>query len=223
MTVAQAEAAVASAQLQLTNAQLARDRATLVAPATGVLAELPWKVGATASPTDVVSVITTDTRQVAVDIAETTIRTVEVGQPVQVTSANGTSAPGTVTAIGLEPTPGSTSYPVTISIDAQGATFVPGTTASVVITTASAADTVVVPVSAVTLLDGSNGTVSKVGADHRATTQRVSVGVVGATTVQITDGVEAGDRIVLSDTQEAIPSSTTAQRINGGSNPDRRQ
>ena len=35
---------------------------------------------------------------------------------------------------------------------------------------------------------------------------------------EITDGVEAGDRIVLSDTQEAIPSSTSAQRINGGSN-----
>jgi hypothetical protein len=35
---------------------------------------------------------------------------------------------------------------------------------------------------------------------------------------EITDGVEAGDRIVLSDAQEAIPSSTNAQRINGGSN-----
>ena len=35
---------------------------------------------------------------------------------------------------------------------------------------------------------------------------------------EITDGVEASDRIVLSDAQEAIPSSTNAQRINGGSN-----
>ena len=35
---------------------------------------------------------------------------------------------------------------------------------------------------------------------------------------EITDGVVAGDRIVLSDGQEAIPGSTSAQRINGGSN-----
>ena len=40
----------------------------------------------------------------------------------------------------------------------------------------------------------------------------------GAPMPEITDGVEAGDRIVLSDTHEAIPSSTNAQRINGGSN-----
>lgn len=217
MTIAQAQAAIAAAQLDLTSAQLARDQSTLVAPVSGTLATMPWAVGDTATASETVTVIATGSVQVTVSIPEATIRNVKVGQSAQVTSATGTVSEGTVSAIGLLPssTSSTVTYPVAVAAPLPG--LVAGTTATAVITTAAATDAVIVPLSAVTLTGVRSGTVSVLGADGKANTTQVAIGVVGATQVQVTQGLGAGTQVVLADTTQPIPTDTNIRFRTGGS------
>lgn len=218
-TVAQAEAAMAGAQLDLTNARLALDGATLVAPASGVLTALPWTVGGTASTSDVATVSSPGGRQLTIDVAEAAIGTVKVGQDAVVTSATGTQSQATVGRIGVLPSSTSGSavtYPVTLVVRQPGDGLAEGTTASVLLTVASAQDAVLVPVSAVTLTSTTEGTVTTLGADGQVSATRVGIGVSGATQVEITDGLAAGTTVVLADISAAIPTSTSGFGANRG-------
>ncbi|HQK95741.1 MAG TPA: hypothetical protein PLD23_19745, partial [Armatimonadota bacterium] len=79
-TVAQAEAALEEAELTLTNAELALERATLKAPATGVLTALPFTVGQTAGADDQATVRTTDAVSVTIEVPGQAPVTVYVDQ-----------------------------------------------------------------------------------------------------------------------------------------------
>lgn len=217
-TVGQAEVAVESAQHDLTTAQIALDQATLLAPMTGTLTSLPWSVGDTASTGDVATVTARDATRMTIEVAESAIASVAVGQAAVATSTTGTETPGKVSSIGLLPSESSTSsvtYPVTVVVQQRGDGLAEGTTASARVTVASAADAVIVPMSAVTLTGLTEGTVTVLGAGATTSTARVSLGVRGGTHLEITGGLNAGDTVVLADTSAAIPTSTSTLRIGG--------
>jgi len=204
--------AVESAQHDLTTAQIALDQATLLTPMTGTLTSLPWSVGDTASTGDVATVTAGDATRMTIEVAESAIASVAVGQAAVVTSTTGTETPGKVSSIGLLPSESSTSsvtYPVTVVVQQRGDGLTEGTTASARVTVASAADAVIVPMSAVTLTGLTEGTVTVLGAGATTSTARVSLGVRGGTHLEITGGLNAGDTVVLADTSAAIPTSTT--------------
>lgn len=201
-------------------AQANLTRATLLAPASGTLVSLPWSVGDTASASDAITVRTTGSAQVVVDIGESSIGLVKVGQDATLTSATGTTAAGSVSQISLLPTSDtSATWAVTIQMDDPSAGMGVGTAATAVITVAEAQNAVLVPVSAVTLTSSTQGTVGTLAADGSLTTTRVTLGVRGDTLVQVTEGLAQGDTVVLADTSEAIPTNTTANRFtrNGSS------
>ena len=146
-------------------------------------------------------------------MTDTQVRQLKTGQAAEVTSAGAEHArAGTVTAIGAVPdtSSGSTTYPVTITLGRRNLDLPSGATASVAVVVGTATDVVIVPASAVrsgsvTVLDG--GT---------ATATRVTTGVVGGTRIEVADGVEAGDRVVIADLNADLPTSNLNTGGTGG-------
>lgn len=215
-TVEQAEVAVQEAQLARTNAALAREQATLVAPATGTLTEFPFVVGQAATTSQAATVRTTDNKAITLDVSQTNLALVKPGQQVAVTSGTGAAFVGTVGSVSLLPTSStSATWPVSINVSAPDG-LASGTTANAVITVASAADAVLVPLSAVTLTGTNAGTVTVVSGGTTKVAQ-VKLGIVGPTRVQVTEGISAGQTVMLSDPSAALPSTTSSTRIRTGS------
>lgn len=221
-TVAQAEAALEVAQLAHANAALALAAATLKAPAAGVLTALPFTVGQAASTSDAATVRTGDALAVPLEVAVTDIAKIAVGQEVRLASETGGASSGAVGSIALVPTTsetGSTTYTVTVAVEEQEQGLRVGTTATAEVVVGDAHDAVLVPVSAVTLTGSDSGTV-RVSKAGTVSTQEVTLGVRGATHIEVVEGLESGDQVVLSDPSQAIPSSTqstrTSVRIGGG-------
>lgn len=223
-SVASATAGVAKAKLALTQAELDLDHATLLAPIDGTVATQPFTKGETMTTSDAIEIAGAGAVQLTIDVSEDTIHSVKVGQRASVSPAPGTSYPATVTAISLLPTDSTSSpatYPVTLTIDAatvkkHRAALASGVSATATITVASASDAVLVPVSAVQRTGDGTGSVTVVSGSG-ATTQRVQLGEMDGTHVQITDGVTAGTTVSLADTTEALPTTSSTNRRRTGS------
>jgi HlyD family secretion protein len=150
---------------------------------------------------------------VTANIAEADAANVKLGQPATITfSATNTSTKGTVTLV--SPTSTVTNnvvlYPVTVSLDSAPEGVKVGATASISITTGSAADVLVAPSSAVTTL-GTRHTVT-VRRNGVNTVVPVEIGLIGNSGTEITSGVSEGDELVL-------PTSTGTTTTNGGGFP----
>ena len=90
-----------------------------------------------------------------------------------------------------------------------------GSQAAVSLVTKTVHGAVTVPTSAV-LGSGASATV-RVLSGGTVTTSRVAVGAVGAERVQITSGLTPGQRVVLADLSEPLPTSDTGTgRFGGG-------
>ncbi len=146
---------------------------------------------------------------------------VKVGQQATVLP-DGATDPlnGQVVAIALTPTTATsgTTYRVTIGLDDQGTGLGNGATGSVSITTAGVTSTLAVPTSAVHT-DGTTHTVTVVDGSTTSTVD-VKVGVIGATYTQITDGLTAGQSVLLADLDQPLPGSATSSS-NGTSSTNR--
>ncbi len=209
-TVAQAAAAVAQAKLDLATARVALTNATMTAPISGTISAVPFAVGDEASTSDTVDIVGGTGVTLSLPVGEDDIRSVKVGQSVEVSSVAGSRSEGTVSAIGILASSGTTSevtYPVTVEVLDAGSGLVSGTTASALVTIASAKRATLVPVSAVTLVDDSTGIVKAVGSDHAVTATRVSLGAIGSTQVQITKGISSGATVALADSTSDLPTS----------------
>ena len=160
------------------------------------------------------TVIAPGTTTVELDVTDTQVRQLKAGQEagVRLAGAESTST-GTVTAIGAVPdtSSGSTTYPVTITLDERDLGLPSGVTAAVAVVVGTAKAVVTVPASAIR-----SGSVTVLDGD---TTQRsrVTTGVVGTSLIEVTDGLAAGDRVVLADLTTAVPASDadTNQRTGG--------
>lgn len=213
---------VARARIALAQAQVNLDNATLVAPIAGTVATMPFRAGHSMTATDAVTIQGAGSERVTVDVAETSIGLVTVGQAASVTASAGASAVGTVTRIGILPatssSTGTASYPVTVTVPRPAAGLAPGVTGAVSITVAQAKKAVVLPVSAVTKVTDTTATVTAVDADNHTTSVQVVLGATGSTTVQIRSGLAAGQRVVVADNTQALPASNTTalRRAAGG-------
>ena len=126
---------------------------------------------------------------------------------------------GRITNIGLvsTSTTTSTTYPVTISLTGDTSQLRNGGTASISITTASAANALTVPSSAV---HANNGTYTVVVLDGDTTKDvTVQVGAIGPQWTEIKSGLSAGQTVVLADLHQALPTSATSSSNGQQRNP----
>lgn len=206
-----------AAQAALAVANQNVSAATIVSPIDGTVESLTMKVGdaVTASSTaSVIKVIGPNGFEVTTIVAVEKLANIKLGQKATVTpDGSNQTQDGEVVAIGAPRTSnGATSYPVSIGLDDDDS-LRNGSVASVSITTGSAAEGVAVPTSAVHTDNGqSTVTVAKNGKLEAVT---VTVGVVGKAWTQIKSGLQAGDRVVIADLDQALPDSATDSSNNG--------
>lgn len=221
--LASAQADVDTAEAALASARADLEASTITAPFDGTVAAVDVSAGDAVAAADRAVVLigagdTTATLSVPVD----DLGEVEVDQSATVTTASGATAAGRVSAIGLSPESSdtesaTTTYRVTVRLDDDVAAP-EGSAASVALVTGTASGVVTVPTSAVTRRTASAGFVQVLGDDGEAARTAVTLGPVGATTVAVTEGLEAGDRVVLADLDAALPSSGSGdvRSITGG-------
>jgi len=237
--IAQAQASLTSARVQVATARTAVDNTELKAPQAGTVLAVSGKVGQSSSSTSssssaasssgssgssggsssssstsgFITLANLSRLAVTANIAEADAANIKVGQAATITfSATSTSATGTVTLVSPQSTVTNNVvlYPVTVSLDTAPEGVQIGATASISITTGSATDVLVAPSSAVTTLGSRHTvTVQKDGAD---TVVPVELGLVGNAGTEITSGVSEGDVLVL-------PTSTTITTTGGAGFP----
>lgn len=212
--------AVDAAALEVSVAEQAVDQATIVSPIGGTVVSVGLAVGddaTAASSTQTIVVVGEGGVEVTTSVSVTDLPDIEVGQQATVTpDGSSDELAGEIVRIGAaaDTSSGSSTYSVTISLTGDTAELGNGSTASVEIVTDAAGEALAVPTSAVTL-DGETATVQTVE-DGKATTTKVEIGAVGASYTEITDGLDAGDEVVLADLSEPLPSAATSSS-NGSS------
>jgi HlyD family secretion protein len=205
------QAAIDAAEAALTEAKQNLAAATLVSPISGTVAAIGLTVGQSAG-SGTITIVGTGVQKISTTVPLADIDLIKTGEKVTI-AADGVSEKltGTVTAIGmLSTTTGSTTtFPVTVALDAARPGLYDGTGADIVITTGAAANVPTVPNSA--LHAGPRGTYTvTVLKNGVATTRTVTIGVSGPDATQIKSGVSVGDEVVLADLDEQLPSSTTS-------------
>ena len=212
--IAADQAATDSANAQLAEAQQNMAAATLVSPISGTVAEVDLTTGENTSANSTTAhivIVGPGEDEVTTAVSDSQVGQVKPGQAVSV-SPDGSTTPiaGRVSAIGAlasTTSSGTASYPVTISLGDPAQQLFAGATASVAITLNTANAAVTVPTSAVHGAGAFNFVTALVAGQPTLT--RVSVGVQGADLTQITNGLKAGDQVVLADLSTALPTSGT--------------
>lgn len=210
------QAAVDAANASLAVAQQQLSQATIVSPLTGVVSSVGLAIGqqATAgSTTAAVNVIDPTGHGVTLSVDVTKIPQVKVGQKATVVpDGSATPLAATVSYVAAAPaTTTSTVYTVQLAFAGTPTTLLNGIQAAVTITTAQAANTLAVPTSSV----NHRGALDYVLVLDGSTTKRqiITVGAVGAVYTQVTQGLTAGQQVVLANVDQAIPTNTITGRI----------
>jgi RND family efflux transporter MFP subunit len=203
--------AVLSAQQQLNNASLALTQAqaklagtTITAPLAGRVLSVAGKVGSTASPGGTGFVVLGDISTLAVtaQFSEADVGRLAVGQVASITLPDRDQPlPGKVSLIDPAGTVSNrlVRYGATIAFDQVPADLLLGQSATVTVTTASAADVLYVSSAAVSKVTNGSGTVT-VRVNGHDETRTVKVGLRGDQYTEIDSGVAQGDILVLPGT-----------------------
>ena len=199
--LAKQDVSLPDTELQDANAVM---ETTLTAPIDGFIVAVNSGVGEIAEPkTIIVSIISADKLQIEVDIPETTIVNVRVGQPVRITldafddetewtgQVAGTDSVETIKG-------GAVYYKTTVFFDKEDARIRSGMTANVLITTAVSKDTLFVPASALRKKD--NKDIVQVLQKEQVVEKEVDTGLENdAGMIEIVSGLTRGEQVIIGE------------------------
>jgi HlyD family secretion protein len=199
--VARAKAQVLRAQQDLDSAKADLKGATLRAAKAGVVASVGLTSG-TMSNGSILVVSDDKTVNLTVDVPLSSRKQIEVGGKAKVKPlGSDREIEGVVKAISplaVEST-SPPAYPVTITVSDPDNLLYSGTPATVTLPLAQAKAAVAVPVSAFTPIDSTVGTVEVIGLDGTQVEIDVAYGIASNGWVEIKDGINPGDQVVLAD------------------------
>ena len=222
--IASANAQVTSAQSKVTAAQEALGQASLTSSIAGTVAAVNVAVGdqvsggssstgtasgsngsgsnatGTTSPATSAQVVVIATNAWVVDVTVGASDLAKLKSGLQATiTPTGATSPifGTVSTVGIIGTTsgGTSTFPVTIAVTGSPTGVYAGTTASVVITVKQVPDVLTVPTAAIHEENGKTVVYQMKDGQHVSTP--VAVGAVYGTTTQVTQGLNAGDQVVV--------------------------
>ncbi|HSH44776.1 MAG TPA: efflux RND transporter periplasmic adaptor subunit [Longimicrobiales bacterium] len=181
--------AVTQAELAAADLAAARDVMALTSPLAGTVTEVTARPGMIPSPGDpLVRVADLSELVVRLQVSSREAARLDVGQRARL---QGGTAAGEVRRVALQADPVTRLVEVEVAFP-PGARLIPGTLATVEVEVASREDAVQVPASAVT-----DGGVWVVTEDDRVTRREVQVGLEAANVVEVTSGIEPGERVVV--------------------------
>jgi HlyD family secretion protein len=202
--------AVRQAELGVQQAQIDLDNNTLVAPFDGTVASVTGNAGEAAASGTTGFITLVDPREVRVDVTvdETDVAKVAVGKIADITFDALPGRPFRGKVISISPngtlTQGVVNYPVSINIDNRNQVLPGGLTASATIVIDEKNDVLVAPLRAVRR-QGRDQVVDVLGADGKPVARPVKTGVQNDQVVEITDGVQEGEQIVVNGTTTRAP------------------
>ena len=211
--IASDQAAIDTAQADLTEAQQSLTEATLTSPISGTVVSVGINVGDTVSAgssTEIITIQGTNSYEIEATLDSSQIPSVKVGQAasIEVDGVDG-NIDGTVSQVGpVQSSSSGYSYPVIVALPATAASAMhTGSTGDVTITTGTVSNVVAVPTSAVQTL-GARAYVEQI-TKGELTRKFITTGMVGNTYTQVDSGLSPGQSIVLADYAEAVPSSSS--------------
>jgi RND family efflux transporter MFP subunit len=216
------QASITEAEQNLTQAQTNLTASTLTSPIGGVVGSIGITPGQTESPSTGLTIVGEGAATVTIPVPLAKLPSVKAGQTAVVTPPGLGQLTGSVTQISMLPASTGSSalsgfgasssatvnYNVTVTLPSTPQTLASGTYATTTITTASAADVLTVPVSAVPEVSSGQARVS-VLSNGALTSTTVTVGAVGGGRAEIRSGLNEGDQVVLADVQAALPTNNT--------------
>jgi len=206
-----AELSLKQAQVSLDQAKANIKKSQLIAPFDGVVADLNIQVGqqssASAQP---VILVDLSRLEAQVNVGETDLPRVKVGQPVQVTfdALLGQTFTATVVEVAFvgTTTQGVVNYPVTVALDQPDSQIRPGMTANVTIVVEQRDNILLVPNRAVKT-SGKQKIVTVIK-DGQPTPVNVTLGMSNDTQSEVTSGLNEGDVVQV---QQTTTTTTTSQ------------
>ncbi len=193
-----AAAQVESAKGRLQSAEAQLGYSQIHSPINGVVADRPLYAGDMAGAGTPLLTVVDISRVVArANVPIDQAAYAKVGDPATITTSNGASAPGKVTVVSPAADAGSTTVQVWVEAGNPGERMKPGTAVRLAIVADTLRDAIVVPVAA--LLPSSEGGVAvmAVAADSVAHQKQIKTGVRNSDKVQIVEGVNAGEQVVV--------------------------
>ena len=208
------QSAVDSAQAAVTVARQAIDQATIVSPIAGTVLAVnltPGQAAQAGSTTQTVLVQGAGGLEAMTSVSLADVTKVKVGQPATVTP-DGAAQPATGSVVSVAAMPNATNtstttYNVIVSLPSDASSLTNGAIGAVGIVTGTASG-IAVPTSAVRTTGGRRTVTVLEGNTTR--TVSVQVGVVGDEWTQITNGLSAGQLVVLATVSDPLPNSATA-------------
>ncbi|MCG8353760.1 MAG: efflux RND transporter periplasmic adaptor subunit [Chloroflexales bacterium] len=209
--LAKREAAVIRAEAELKQAQRNAEQAALKAPFSGTIARIDMRVGESAGSSSIIVLTDLSSLHVDVPVDELDVALIETGQPVRITldALPDAEISGTVTnvaPIATRSDQGTTSYEVTIELDADTAGVLPGMTAVAQIITQQKNDALLVPRRAVRAEGGTSyvliptdGTADPRTGEPASERREVTVGLSNNEFIEITSGLEPGEQVLVED------------------------
>jgi RND family efflux transporter MFP subunit len=185
------------ANLNSAQAQDALNNANVTSPISGTVSAVNVKYGEMASSAaPAVTITKLDALNVSLSVPENIVNALQVGQTAQVTvtSAGDKKLDGKIQSIAPSSDARTQLYTVKIAIENVGGVIKPGMFAQVEIPTRTKADVLTVKSQAIVLKNGQN-TVFVVE-DDRAVAKSVESGLDTGAEVEITGGLNAGDKVV---------------------------
>ncbi|WP_460335470.1 efflux RND transporter periplasmic adaptor subunit [Actinoallomurus acanthiterrae] len=201
-STAQLEARVIQAKNTLTQAERALAGTVIKAPIDGTILAVNGQTGDTASASSTfVTIGDLNELQLKATFSQNDVAHIRIGQEAKITLSTDSAKTyaGSVTHIDANATTSDrlVKYGVMIAFDDVPSKVLIGQSGTVSVTTASAADVLYVPSSAVRT--GANGTSTvRVRQGDRTVTRTVTVGVRGDTYVEVKSGLSKGERVVTS-------------------------
>jgi len=193
------QAVVAQAQAAAQSAQVALDHASIVAPFGGTVQNLTAQIGQVVSPgAPMMTLVNNGGLKIQTYVSEKDVANIKTGNQAQVTLdafGTGTSFPATVTTVDAAETQvnGTAAYMVTLHFTNPNGQIKDGMTGNVHIIEAEHDNVIEVPSNLVINNNGSYFVLLQQGST--ATEQPVQVGIVGASTTEITSGLNVGETI----------------------------
>jgi len=222
--VESAKASLEQAEINLKKAEKDLAATVLKSPVDGTVLQVNYEVGKrVSSDTDSIAVISVgDTVSVAASINELDVAGVKKGMKAEVEfeAIPGEKFTGTVT--GIKPMPevdssGIVTYEADITLDGSDERIKSGMTASVTIILEERKNVLLVPSEAVRRAKGGT-VVEKIGENGEITEQRVKTGLNDGSNVEIIEGLEEGDTVVVRQGSAVQP----AQESGRGEGPANR-
>jgi len=167
-------------------------------PIDGFVTERPQYAGELATANQpLLTVMDTSTLIAKAHIPQSDAAQLKVGNPAQIRVAGSQDPiPGKVTLVSPALDAGSTTIEVWVQSSKSDPALRPGMTAQIVITARSAKDALTVPASSVYKSEDGGEFVLIAGSDNHAAVKTVQIGIRGKERVQITSGINAGDKVI---------------------------